>query len=100
MGRTSEFYGCLADTVALLHAAFVLFVVIGAVLILAGWMRRWSWTRGIGFPVAHLGAIGFVMLEAWWGVSCPLTVLENKLRALAARESYEIGFIAYWIDRL
>ncbi len=67
----------LADLILVLHAAYVLFVLGGQMMILSGWMLGWTWTRGYMFRLLHLLAIGFVVLEAWWGVTCPLTRLEN-----------------------
>lgn len=55
----------LADVTIALHAVFVLFVIVGQVLILAGWLRGWGWTRWRLFRLLHLGSIGFVVLEAW-----------------------------------
>jgi Protein of Unknown function (DUF2784) len=94
-------YERLADGVLVLHAAFVLFVVGGALFILLGWARRWDWTRRPLFRLIHLGSIGFVVLEAWFGVPCPLTLLENALRVRAGEAAaYQISFIGYWLDRL
>lgn len=93
-------YELLADGTLALHAAFVIFVIGGQLLILAGWLRGWRWTRRSIFRWAHLGAIGFVVLEAWFGVLCPLTVLENEFRLRAGVETYQMSFIGYWLDRL
>ena len=90
----------LADGTLALHTAFVLFVVGGQLLIFAGWLRGWRWTRCLIFRWAHLGAIGFVLLEAWFGVPCPLTILENYFRAQAGQAIYETSFIGYWLSRL
>jgi hypothetical protein len=91
----------LADVILLLHAAFVLFVVGGQVAILLGWARGWTWTRGLLFRLLHLGSIGFVVLEAWFGVPCPLTLLENALRVRAGETAaYQVSFVGYWLDRL
>ena len=64
----------LADLTLVLHAAYVLFVIGGQLLILLGWGLEWMWTRRFLFRLLHLLAIGFVMLEAWLGVTCPLTL--------------------------
>lgn len=86
----------LADLVGLLHAVFVIFVVGGLGLILLGWSWGWGWTRGMVFRCLHLAAIGFVVLESWFGIPCPLTVVEAELRGI----SREITFIGYWLERL
>ena len=90
----------LADLTLVLHAAYVLFVIGGQLLILLGWGLEWMWTRRFLFRLLHLLAIGFVMLEAWLGVTCPLTLLESKLRERAGDVAYNSSFISYWLDRL
>lgn len=90
----------LADATLLIHGVFVLFVVGGQFLIMLGWARKWMWTRGVMFRLFHLAAIGFVVLQVWIGVVCPLTTLENYFRTLAGVASYEGSFIGYWLNRL
>ncbi|MEK9133411.1 MAG: DUF2784 domain-containing protein [Pseudomonadota bacterium] len=87
----------LADLVLVIHAAYVLFVVGGQALIVIGWIRAWEWTRCRVFRLLHLAAIGLVMLEAWLGIHCPLTVLENFLRLQAGAAAYENSFIGHWL---
>ncbi len=93
-------YNFLADVVAVVHASYILFVVGGQILILSGWVAGWVWTRHMVFRTLHLAAIGFVVIEAWAGVLCPLTAIENRLRQTAGNNPYESSFIGYWIDRL
>jgi len=98
--ETEALYRLAADAVLIVHAFFVLFVVGGQALILVGWARGWRWPRQLAFRVAHLVAIGFVVLETWFGVVCPLTVIENKLRILGGEYGYPRSFIGYWLQRL
>jgi hypothetical protein len=100
MPPDAQGYGWLADAVLVLHAFYVLFVVGGLLLILAGWIRGWAWTRGQWFRLLHLAAIGFVVLEAWFGVPCPLTVLESRLRVFSGTDGYATSFIGYWLSKL
>jgi polyferredoxin len=93
-------YALLADLVVFIHALFVLFVVIGQALILIGWFVGWRWTRYLVFRVAHLAAIVFVVVEAWFGIVCPLTTLGNELSIWAGQEGNEMSFIGYWLDRM
>lgn len=93
-------YAFYADVLGLLHAAIVLFVVGGQVLILLGWRLGWAWTRGLWFRRVHLSLIAVIMSIAALGEWCPLTVWESDLRQLAAQEGYSQGFIATWLDRL
>lgn len=90
----------LADLILLIHVAFILFVVVGQLLISAGLWRHWAWVRHFGFRITHLLAIGYVMAEAWLGLHCPLTVWENQLRLQAGEATYGDSFIAYWMHRL
>lgn len=80
-------YRCLADAVLLLHLGFILFVVAGAALALRR-PRLLPW---------HLAAAAWgVGIEAI-GAVCPLTYLENRLRALAGQSGYGGGFIEHYI---
>ncbi len=93
-------YLLLADLVALIHAAFIAFVVIGLALIIAGAAKHWQWTRNLRFRLLHLLAIGFVCAESVAGYVCPLTSLEDNLRRLGGTVGYRHDFIGYWIDKL
>jgi len=84
----------IADAILVVHALFVLFVVGGFVLILAG-ARRWGWVRNRTFRIFHLAAIAFVTAEALLGVTCPLTVWEDALRGVGTERS----FIGRWVTR-
>jgi hypothetical protein len=86
----------LADAVLALHVLFVLFVVCGFALILAG-ARRWGWVRNRAFRIAHLAAIVFVAAEALLGITCPLTWWEDALRATGREERSFIGRWLAWL---
>lgn len=88
--------GWLADAVLIVHVLFVLFVVGGFALILAG-ARRWDWVRNRKFRIAHLAAIVFVAAEALLGVTCPLTYWEDLLRATGREERSFIGRWLAWL---
>jgi hypothetical protein len=90
----------LADIVLTLHAAVVLFIVGGLVLIFLGNRAGWRWVNGRWFRLAHLGAIGIVVAQAWLGLDCPLTTLEVWLRGPGEMGDHPDGFIAYWLGRL
>jgi hypothetical protein len=86
----------LADLVGLSHGLIVLFIVGGQFLVLLGWRLVWGWTRKLFFRSLHLAAIGFVVLEVWLDIPCPLTLIEADLR----RTGHEVSFIGYWLQRL
>jgi hypothetical protein len=96
-----ELYSLLADLILIVHFAFVVFVVVGLVLVWVGWMCRWRVVRNVWFRAAHLLAIGVVMAESLAGVVCPLTTWENELRRLAGGgERYQGSFVQHWLHRV
>ncbi len=91
----------LADMVLLLHVAFIVFVACGLLLTIVGGVVGWGWVRNRWFRGAHLAAIGFVVLQAWFGIQCPLTTLETRIRVAAGQRPYsDNGFIADWLHQL
>lgn len=91
------FYRILADITVIVHVAYVLFVVLGVVLILLGWLRKWQWVRNPWFRYLHLTMILVVVAEAWCGITCPLTTWEKDLRRLAGQQTYGGDFIANFL---
>lgn len=80
-------YRLAADIVLIAHFAFVLFVVLGGLLVL-----RWPRVAWIHVPIAIYGAvIEFV------GFICPLTPLENALRERGGEAGYSGGFVEHYI---
>ena len=91
-----------ADAVLVLHCAFVAFVVGGLVLVWVGHGLGWGWVRRMTFRALHGAAIAVVVAQAWLGVPCPLTVLEQFLRrrAGAPRLGDDAAFSAGSLSRL
>jgi Protein of Unknown function (DUF2784) len=90
----------LADLIVVIHALFVMFVVLGLAVILVGAALGWKWVRNPIFRIAHLSAIGSVVAEALFGVDCPLTVWEGQLRRMSGQVGYTGDFLGYWAHRL
>ena len=90
----------MADALLVIHFAFVLFVVFGFILILTGLLARWSWIHNRIFRIAHLAAVGFVVIQAWLGQLCPLTIWENELRRRAGQSDYTETFIEHWLHEI
>ncbi len=80
-------YRLLADLTLILHAAFVVFVMLGALLVL-----RWPRVAWMHLPAALWGA-GIEFL----GGICPLTPLENHWRQLAGQDGYAGGFVEHYV---
>ncbi|MGK9064624.1 DUF2784 domain-containing protein [Stutzerimonas chloritidismutans] len=78
-------YRIAADAVLLVHLAFILFVLLGGLLV--AWKRGWI--------VLHLPAAAWGVYVELTGRLCPLTGLENQLRRLAGEAGYEAGFIEH-----
>lgn len=83
-------YRALADLILALHLAFVLFVVLGGLLVL-----RWPRVAWLHIPAAIWG----VLIE-YTGWICPLTPLENSLRTRGGEAGYNGGFIEHYIQPL
>jgi len=93
-------YQLLADAVLVLHVCVVAFVVGGLILTIIGNFKAWRWVNALWFRLAHLAAIGFVVIQAWFGATCPLTTLEMWLRANAGASGYSGSFIGHWLQQL
>lgn len=96
-----------ADAVLVLHAAVVLFVVGGLLMVVLGNVARraaggplWPWVNRPWFRLLHALAIATVVMQAWLGITCPLTDLEWWLRAQAGQAMPAQGFIELWLHRL
>jgi len=77
----------LADLVVLLHLAFVAFALAGGLLVL---VRRWA-------VALHLPALAWAAFPEFTGRVCPLTPLENALRARAGGTGYRGGFVEHYL---
>lgn len=80
-------YSILADLVVILHGLFVIFVLLGGLLVL-------KWPQAIWL---HLLAVVWGMLVEFTGWLCPLTPLENWLRQQAGEAGYEGDFLQRYL---
>jgi hypothetical protein len=77
----------LADAVLLLHLVFVVFAMLGGLL-------AWYWRPAM---FLHLPALAWAATVEFQGWICPLTPLENHLRAAGGAAGYEGGFIEHYL---
>ena len=70
-----------------MHVGFVLFVVLGGLLVLR-W-RRLAWL--------HVPAVVWGVTIEWAGWICPLTPLENVLRRRSGTTGYQGDFIEHYL---
>ena len=83
-------YRALADLVLLLHLGFILFAVLGGLLVLR---RPWlAWF--------HLPVVIWAVLIEFVGWICPLTPLESRLRQASGGTGYESAFIEHYVTRI
>ena len=83
-------YRATADTVLLLHVAFVLFVLAGGLLVL-----RWPKLAWV-----HVPAVAWAAYVEFTGRLCPLTPLEVALRERAGEAGYAGDFIEHYVVSL
>lgn len=81
-------YRALADLVLVAHLAFVVFVVLGGLLVV-----RWPRLAWLHVPAAVWG----VLIE-YMGWICPLTPLENSFRVKGGEAGYAGDFIQHYIQ--
>ncbi|MBY5946892.1 DUF2784 domain-containing protein [Photobacterium rosenbergii] len=80
-------YRFLADLVVIFHLLFIIFALLGGLLII--------W-RGI-MVVIHIPAVIWVTVVSFKGWICPLTPLENQLRQAAGDKGYSGGFVEHYL---
>ncbi len=80
-------YRALADAAVGIHFLFVVFVLLGGLLVL-----RWPKLAWLHVPVFAWGAA--IEFGGW---ICPLTYLENDFRMRGAAEGYDTSFIEHYI---
>ena len=79
--------GFLADLMVGLHAAFVVFVAVGGLLV---WkVPRLAWL--------HLPAVAWGVGVEWTGAICPLTPIEVWLRQQAGEVGYQGDFVDQYV---
>ena len=80
-------YRLLADAVVLLHLAYILFVVLGALIV--------RYRPAVVWP--HLAAALWGVYVAAMARVCPLTPLEIALRLRAGQAGYHGGFVEHYV---
>lgn len=83
-------YRSLADLVLVVHLGFILFVVLGGLLVLRH--PRLAWL--------HLPAAAWGAAIEFFGWICPLTPLENHFRRLGGQAGYAGDFIDHYLTAI
>jgi hypothetical protein len=77
----------LADAIVIAHLAFIAFVLVGGIWVLA--RPRLAWL--------HLPAVAWAAYAELSATICPLTPLENALRRRAGDAGYDGGFVEHYV---
>ena len=80
-------YTVAADVLVIAHLAFIMFVMLGGLLLL-------KWPRLI---YLHLPAVAWGTLVELRGWLCPLTPLEQHYRTLAGETGYSDSFVQHYL---
>jgi hypothetical protein len=76
-----------ADSVLLLHLCFILFVVLGGLLVV-----RWH-----ALMLVHVAAVAWAVFVEATGTICPLTFAENRLLDAANLSGYGGSFVEHYL---
>lgn len=80
-------YTWLAVALLIAHLGFILFVVLGGLLVLHRPKLAW----------VHIPAVAWGVFTEYAGIVCPLTPLENTLHRLGGEAGYQGGFIEHYL---
>jgi Protein of Unknown function (DUF2784) len=86
----ARFYSALAVAVLLLHALFILWVILGVFVTRSRPILRWM----------HISSLIWGILMELLPWPCPLTLLENWLETKAGISPYQGGFLLHYLDKL
>ena len=70
-----------SEIVLLFHFFIFLFMVSSFFFIPFGYYKNWKWVKNKNYRLIHLFLMGIILIETILGFMCPLTILENFLRA-------------------
>jgi len=90
MHVAQNLYSALAIAVLFLHALFIVWVVLGALLTRSRPILRWL----------HIVSLIWGILTELTPWPCPLTLVENWLEQKAGVEPYQGGFLLHYMDKL
>ena len=81
------YFRLAADSIILLHLAFILFALLGGAMTV--W---WRWV-----PFVHLPAAAWGFIVELTGSGCPLTYFENYFRLKAGQSGYTESFVEHYL---
>ena len=91
-----QFQFLIADFILVIHFLIVIYVTAGILLIPIAYKMDWQIFKNKKLRVLHLLLIFFVTFESIFGLTCPLTSIENYLRNVLNTQS----FISYLLQKI
>ena len=91
-----QFQFLIADFILVIHFLIVIYVTAGILLIPIAYKMDWQIFKNKKLRVLHLLLISFVTFESIFGLTCPLTSIENYLRNILNKQS----FVSYWLQKI
>ena len=92
-------YRLLADSIVIIHFAWILFMLWGFMLTLRGFLYKEFFERWI-LRTFHLFGIAYVSILAIMGEYCPLTIWENTLRQKYDPSlTYPGSFMIHYVEK-
>ena len=82
-------YSMIGDFLALLHFLFILYVLLGVVLVYFYPPTIWL----------HIPSVVWGFFVQWYDWPCPLTVAEKQIRKSTGEEGIKEGFIAHHLGK-
>ena len=86
----------VADLILLLHFIVIAFIGAGIFLVPVGYYFDWIWVTSRRIRAAQIVLMAIVMLESLFGLTCPLTILEQGFRG----QDYSQSFLGYWVHQV
>ena len=85
-----------ADIILLLHFLIVIYIVSLFLLIPIGFKLNWQIVKNKKIRLSHFFLMLLITFESLIGITCPLTLIENRLRNIDHSEN----FINYWLSKV
>ena len=86
----------IADFILIVHVLLIIFIVSFFFLIPIGYKLNWSFIKNRKIRYIHIILMLIVTLETFFGITCPLTYLENFFSKKTGNDT----FIFYWISKI
>ena len=91
-----QFQFLMADFILIIHFVIVIYIASWILLIPIAYKINWDIFKNKNLRLIHIILLFFVSLESIFGLTCPLTSIENYLRNIVNTKT----FISYWLETI